>query len=40
VQAMQLAFKRIPVLLLLLNKEFEGKLRWEGDETGDLGFSI
>jgi hypothetical protein len=40
VQAMLLAFKRIPVLLLLLNKELEGRLRWEGDESGDLGFPM
>lgn len=39
-QALLLAFKRIPVLLLLLNRQLEGRLRWAGDESGDLGFSM
>ena len=39
-QALLLALKRIPVLLLLLNKKLEGRLRWEGDESGDLGFPM
>jgi hypothetical protein len=38
VQALLLAFKRIPVLLLILNRELDGRLRWAGDESGDLGF--
>ena len=38
VQALQLAMRMIACDLGLLNKSCGGKLRWEGDEAGDLGF--
>lgn len=37
-QAIQLAMGRIGTDLWALNQECQGKLRWEGDERGDLGF--
>lgn len=39
-QAIQLAMQRIGTDLSVLNRECGGKLRWEGDEDGGLGFSI
>jgi len=38
VQALQLAMKMIGAYLDRLNKDSGGKLKWEGDETGDVGF--
>jgi hypothetical protein len=40
VQALQLAMKHLGGLLLRLNEKSKGKLRWEGDESGDLGFPL
>jgi len=40
VQAMQLAMKMIGAYLYSLNQHNGGRLRWEGDETGDLGFPV
>ena len=40
VQALQLAFKLVGGALIRLNQKHEGKLRWIGDEHGDLGFPI
>lgn len=37
-QAIQLAMGRIGTDLWALNQECQGKLRWEGDERGGLGF--
>ena len=38
VQALQLAMRMIACDLGLLNESSGRKLRWEGDESGDLGF--
>ncbi len=38
VQALQLALKLIASELEILNKEYQGALRWIGNEDGDLGF--
>lgn len=39
VQALQLAFRALAIDLYIgLNREFDNRLRWEGDENGDLGF--
>ena len=38
VQALQLALKLIASELEILNKEYQGTLRWIGNEGGDLGF--
>jgi uncharacterized protein DUF6968 len=38
VQALQLAMKAVGAILYSLNEEAGGKLRWDGDEEGDLGF--
>lgn len=40
VQALQLAMKLAGGILFRLNLESGGKLRWEGDEKGDLGFPL
>lgn len=40
VQALQLAMKLVGGILERLNQETGGKLRWDGDENGDLGFPI
>jgi hypothetical protein len=40
VQALQLAMKLIGGILQRLNQEAGGKLRWDGDENGDLGFPL
>lgn len=40
VQALQLAMKLLGGMLLRLNEKSGGKLRWEGDEEGDLGFPL
>lgn len=40
VQALQLALRLIGGTLFRLNRECEGKLRWDGDEHGDLGFPL
>jgi hypothetical protein len=40
IQALQLAMKLIGGLLLRLNRDSGGKLRWDGDENGDLGFPV
>ena len=37
-QSIELAFRAIEVELALLNRAHDGKLRWEGDEHGNLGF--
>jgi hypothetical protein len=37
-QAIQMAFLMLGADLYALNKESEGKLRWEGDGSGNLGF--
>ena len=37
-QAIQLTIEKIAIDLWSLNKELQGRLRWEGDEHGDLGF--
>jgi hypothetical protein len=39
VQAIELAFRAIGIDLYVgINREFDDRLRWEGDEHGDLGF--
>ncbi len=38
-QALQLALSSLAVELDMLNKELGGKLRWDCDDKGDLGFS-
>ena len=38
VQALRLALKLIAAELEILNCEYQKKLRWIGDENGDLGF--
>ncbi len=38
VQALQLALKLIGAELDIINKEYQGTLRWIGNEDGDLGF--
>jgi hypothetical protein len=38
-QALQLAFSTVGVELEVLNKELGGRLRWECDPAGGLGFS-
>jgi hypothetical protein len=40
VQALQLGMKLAGGILFRLNQDCGGKLRWEGDEKGDLGFPI
>jgi hypothetical protein len=37
-QALQLAIRALGVELEILNKDLGGKLEWEGDEMGWLGF--
>lgn len=37
-QALQLALSTLAVELEVLNKELGGLLRWDGDESGGLGF--
>jgi hypothetical protein len=37
-QALQLALSTLGVELEMLNKELGGRLRWECDDRGDLGF--
>jgi len=37
-QALQLAIRSLGVELEVLNKDLRGRLRWEGDEKGWLGF--
>ena len=37
-QALQLALSTLAVELEVLNKELGGRLRWECDDKGDLGF--
>jgi hypothetical protein len=39
IQALQLAMKMIASYLNMLNTQAGGGLKWEGDDTGDLGFS-
>lgn len=39
-QSLQLAVRMIGAELAVLNREHNGQLRWEGDEHGDLGFSV
>jgi hypothetical protein len=39
VQAIQLAFKWAGATLSHLNNTFGGRLRWEGGEPGDFGFT-
>ena len=38
VQALQLSMTAIGAILFGLNQQCGGKLRWDGDENGDLGF--
>jgi hypothetical protein len=38
VQALQLGMKLAGGILVRVNQLCGGKLRWDGDETGDLGF--
>jgi hypothetical protein len=38
IQALQLSMAAIGAILFHLNQERGGKLRWDGDENGDLGF--
>lgn len=40
VQALQLSMVLISGILSRLNRELNGKLRWEGGENGDLGFPV
>ena len=40
VQALELAMKMIGADLFAFNRALGGKLRWEGDEKGDLGFPM
>jgi hypothetical protein len=40
IQALQLAMGMIGGVLFRLNEECGGKLRWDGDEKGDLGFPL
>jgi hypothetical protein len=40
VQAVQLAMKHIGDMLIRLNQNCGGTLRWEGDENGDFGFPV
>lgn len=40
VQALQLTLKHVGGMLLRLNLKCGGKLRWDGDEHGDLGFPL
>ena len=37
-QALHLALSTLGVELEVLNKQFEGRLRWESDNGGELGF--
>ncbi len=39
-QSIELAFRGIDAELALLNQAHDGKLRWEGDEHGNLGFLL
>jgi hypothetical protein len=39
-QAISFALQALGVELQVLNQTVNGKLRWDGDETGSLGFSI
>lgn len=39
VQALLLSLKRLEFILIRLNDETGGQLRWEGDEKGNLGFT-
>lgn len=39
-QALQLAMRYIGSMLLRLNEQCGGRLRWVGDENGDLGFPL
>ena len=38
IQALQLAMVMIGATLQFLNRELEGRLRWEGSSEGDFGF--
>ncbi len=40
VQALQLAMKNVGGILFGINERCGGKLRWEGDENGELGFPL
>ena len=40
VQALQLGMKLAGGILFRLNQNCGGKLRWEGDENGDLGLPV
>lgn len=40
VQALQLGMKLAGGILFRLNQDCGGKLRWEGDESGDLGLPL
>ena len=40
VQALQLAMKNTGGILFGINEKCGGKLRWDGDENGDLGFPL
>lgn len=39
-QAIKLAIRSLGVHLDLLNKELGGRLRWDGDKDGQLGFLL
>jgi hypothetical protein len=39
-QAMQLALRSISGKLMLLNRNSDGRLRWECDEQGGFGFPV
>lgn len=40
IQALQLAMKLVGGILFRLNRDSGRKLRWDGDENGDLGFPL
>ena|SRR6266571_2810804 len=40
VQALQLAMKLVGGVLFRMNENCGGSLRWDGDETDDLGFPL
>jgi hypothetical protein len=40
VQALQLAIKNAGGILFGINEKCGGKLRWDGDENGDLGLPL
>jgi hypothetical protein len=37
-QALQLVLSRLSMEVEVLNKELDGRLRWDADDRGDLGF--